>query len=67
MQSDTSREYFDNIILTASAPVSLNLIRESATKDELEILNSFKTAPNVIVLHTDESVCSTLSHSTGLN
>lgn len=58
IQTDTWKEYFDNVILTTSAPIALDLIRGGATKAELEILGAFRTAPNVVVLHTDESVCS---------
>jgi len=61
VRTDRGKEHFDHVILTTSAPISLNMIRESATREEVQILGSFKTAPNTIVMHTDESVSWPLS------
>jgi uncharacterized protein len=50
---------FDNIILATSAAEALKILGDGVTKEEHEILSSFHTTRNVVVLHSDISVLST--------
>ena len=47
---------YDHVILATHGDQALQIVRSSATKDEISILSSFKTNRNVAVLHSDLSV-----------
>ena len=56
LKTQSGKDYFDHIILTTSAEDALAIIGSSAHKEELNILGSFKTNRNTVVLHSDISV-----------
>ena len=47
---------FDHVILATHGDQALDLIKFSATKQELEVLEGFKTNHNIAVLHSDLSL-----------
>ena len=52
----SQRVEYDHVILATHGDQALNIVRPSATKDEIGILSNFKTSRNVAVLHSDLSV-----------
>ncbi|KAI9839569.1 MAG: hypothetical protein M1819_002195 [Sarea resinae] len=50
---DGSEETFDHVILATHGDQALDIIRDSATREEKDILDAFKTSPNVAVMHSD--------------
>lgn len=49
-------ESFDHVILATHGDQAREIIRKSATKQELDIMSAFETSANTAVLHTDESL-----------
>ncbi|KAI9665634.1 MAG: hypothetical protein M1821_003567 [Bathelium mastoideum] len=47
---------FDEVILACHGDQALDIISESATETELDILGNFKTSPNTVYLHSDLSL-----------
>ena len=58
LQTAAGTAHFDNIILATSATEALQILGDGITKEEREILSSFQTISNVVVLHSDISVFS---------
>jgi predicted NAD/FAD-binding protein len=56
LKTSSSITYFDHVILTTSAQDALNIIGNSASEEESEILSPFQTNSNVVVLHSDTGV-----------
>lgn len=56
LETNSRREYFDNIILATSAVTSRQIMGGNAHQEELDILNCFETVTNRVVLHSDISV-----------
>jgi uncharacterized protein len=56
LKTADGKMHFDNIIVATSAEQALKILGDSATKEENEILRSFETTSNVVVLHSDISV-----------
>lgn len=52
----SQRVEYDHVILATHGDQALEIVRPSATKEEIDILDSFKTSRNVAVLHSDLSV-----------
>lgn len=55
--SSGQNEQFDHVILATHGGQALDIIRPSATDEEVEILSGFQTSKNKAVLHSDLSVC----------
>lgn len=53
---DESIEIFDHVVFTVHANQALSLLGEEATALEKDILGSFRTSRNEIVLHLDPTV-----------
>ena len=49
-------ELFDHVILATHGDQAMDIIRETATSQETEIMSGFKTSTNTAVLHSDLSV-----------
>ena len=47
---------FDHVILATHGDTAAEIMRESGTQQEMEILGGFKTSRNVAVLHSDKSL-----------
>lgn len=45
--------FFDHVILATHGDQAYNLLRKSATKQEKDVLEGFRTTHNIAVLHTD--------------
>ena len=60
LKTAASTAHFDNIIPATSATEALKILGDGVTKDEREILSSFQTTSNVVVLHSDISVLASL-------
>ena len=54
---DDRPELFDHVILATHGDQAMDIIRETATPQEAEIMSNFKTNANTAVLHSDLSVC----------
>ncbi|KAK3304511.1 uncharacterized protein B0T15DRAFT_399848 [Chaetomium strumarium] len=54
--ADGSSEVFDHVILATHGDQAYSIVRDSATEQERAILQNFRTAPNVAVLHSDASL-----------
>ncbi|KAL2117062.1 hypothetical protein VTJ04DRAFT_9230 [Mycothermus thermophilus] len=54
--ADGRSEVFDHVILATHGDQAYQIIRPSATTEELSILGEFKTTENVAVLHSDRSL-----------
>ena len=66
-QSEGRREVFDHVILASHGDQAMDIIRDIATPQEVEVMSGFKTSKNTAVLHSDRSVCSKkVSLSTGI-
>jgi uncharacterized protein len=55
VQTDSSEERFDDIVLAAHTDQSLALLTD-ASADEKQVLGAIRYQPNRVVLHTDSSV-----------
>jgi predicted NAD/FAD-binding protein len=53
---DGGMEVFDHVILATHGDTAADIIKDSATAEELSIMSRFKTSSNVAVLHSDTSV-----------
>ena len=56
-RTDGRREAFDHVILATHGDQAMDIIRNIATPEEIEIMSGFKTSKNTAVLHSDRSVC----------
>lgn len=57
LQSTNGQEgIFDHVVLATHGDQAMDIIRESATNTEEEIMSGFKTSTNIAVLHSDLSV-----------
>ena len=56
-RTDGKRDVFDHVILATHGDQAMEIIREVATPQEIEIMSGFKTSKNTAVLHSDRSVC----------
>ena len=54
---DNRIEIFDHVILATHGDQAMEIIWETATSQEIEIMSGFKTSTNTAVLHSDLSVC----------
>lgn len=52
----TATTRFDKVIFACHAPATLGILGSDATSDERRLLGSFRYQPNIVTLHTDESV-----------
>jgi predicted NAD/FAD-binding protein len=53
---DGFSEVFDHVILATHGDQAYSIVRDSATEQERAILQNFRTAPSVAVLHSDASL-----------
>ena len=53
---DERREVFDHVILATHGDQAMEIIRDVATPQEIEIMSGFKTSENTAVIHSDLSV-----------
>lgn len=53
---DGKRDVFDHVILATHGDQAMEIIRDMATPQEIEIMSGFKTSKNTAVLHSDRSV-----------
>ena len=58
--SDGVEQLFDHVILATHADQALEIIRNTASAEEREILSGFGFSTNTAVLHSDISVCTPL-------
>ena len=49
---------FDHVILATHGDQAMDIIRNTATNAEKDVMSGFKTSTNTAVLHSDLSVCS---------
>lgn len=45
--------FFDHVVLATHGDQAFNLLRKSATKQEQDVLEGFRTTHNIVVLHSD--------------
>ena len=55
-QTNGDEDVFDHVILTTHGDQAMNIIGDTATFEEKEIMSGFKTSENTAVLHSDLSV-----------
>jgi predicted NAD/FAD-binding protein len=51
--SDGSKQVFDHVVLATHGDQATEIIRSSATPEELKIMSNFATSENIAVLHSD--------------
>jgi predicted NAD/FAD-binding protein len=52
----TASARFDKVVFACHAPTSFEILGDDATPDEHRLLSVFQYQPNVVTLHTDESI-----------
>lgn len=53
LTADGREDSFDHVILATHGDQALEILRETATKEEIDILSGFETSRNVAILHSD--------------
>lgn len=56
LRDDETEDLFDHVILATHGDQALEIIRSTATAEEISILSAFKTSANTVSLHSDLSV-----------
>lgn len=56
IQKDGTADVYDHVILATHGNHAMEIIRTTATAEEIEILSNFKTSTNTASLHSDLSV-----------
>jgi len=57
---DGGEDDFDHVVLACHGDQALDIIRGSATREEMDVLKHFTTTENIAVLHSDLSVSSSV-------
>lgn len=53
---DGTTQVFDHVIMACHSDVTLKLLGEEATQEEIGILSSFRWSKNKVVMHSDTKV-----------
>ena len=66
-RSDGKEDIFDHVILATHGDQAMEIIRETATPQEKDVMSGFKTSENTASLHSDLSVRNPISICVILN